>query len=297
MSDLHMVETICTTGSITRAADQLHVSQPTLSKRLARLEQQLQTRLFHRSPSGLKPTLIASYLIESSAQIKASIASVERHVERMLSHDKGVLSVGVGPMIEQVLLPSVLIDFAQQTGRVRLSVVTDRADVLLNQLREGKLDVIAGPYDPDDPLFAADGISTVGLINEKTINVARRSHPIFEEDVGDFMSYPYASPPRQGVLVSETNVPPDRPRVTADNYTLLKMLVLETDYICGGPREIFRAELEAGTLREIEGSPSLQWRSACLFKAEALETPLVNLFVESVIQHRDQYLQKTATEE
>lgn len=290
VSDLHMVETICAAGSLTRAADALHISQPTLSKRLARLEQQLNTRLFHRGPTGLKPTLIASYLIESSTQIKASVASVERQVERLLAHDKGDLRIGVGPIIEQVLLPRVLIDFAQQTGDVRLSVVTDRADLLFAQLIQGRLDVIAGPFNPNDPAYVEHGVDSIELVKEKTINVARSAHPIFNDpDASDFLSYPYASPPRQGTMLTE-RFAHDRPRISADNYTLLKMLMLETDYICGGPREIFRAELSSGKLREIENTPSIEWQSACLFKSESIDTPLVNLFVETIKMHRDNYL-------
>ena len=84
----------------------------------------------------------------------------------------------------------------------------------------------------------------------------------------------------------------ERRRLSSDNYTLLKKVALETDYICGGPKEIFRAELEAGTMREIPDSPSLEWRSACLFKTEALETPLVRLFVDTLIRCRDEYLKQ-----
>ena len=109
VSDLHLVESICQTGSITQAADSLHISQPTLSKRLARLEQQLGASLFHRSARGLTPTPIANYLIEQSAAIKARVSSVERQVRRLVDRDAGELRIGVGPIIEQVLIPQTLI--------------------------------------------------------------------------------------------------------------------------------------------------------------------------------------------
>ncbi len=291
VSDLHMVETICTTGSLTKAAETLNVSQPTLSKRLARLEHQLKAKLFQRGPTGLTPTLIANYLIESSTHIKASVASVERQVERILEHDKGDLRVGVGPIIEQVLFPPVLIEFAKQTGSVRVYVFTDRADVLLNQLREGSLDVIAGPYNAADPTYEDEGILAIELIREETINVARPGHPIFEGQANEeFLNYPYAAPPRQGVMSKEPRFMKERPRVSADNYALLKRLVLETDYICGGPREIFREELRSGAMIEIPDTPSLEWQSACLMKSEALDTPLVRLFTDILVMQRDKYL-------
>ena len=108
------------------------------------------------------------------------MASIERQVERILDHDQGEVRIGVGPIIEQVLLPDVLIQ--------------------------------------------------------------------------------------------------------------IKKVVLETDYVCGGPMEVFGAELEAGALRIIPNTPSVEWRSACLFRTEALETPLVKLFVEVLLECRDRYL-------
>ena len=89
ITDLRMVETITQTGSLTRAAEDLHVSQPTLSKRLSRLESQLGAKLFHRAPHGLAPTQIAHYLVEQSQPLKANITSIERQVERIVNHDQG----------------------------------------------------------------------------------------------------------------------------------------------------------------------------------------------------------------
>ena len=296
ISDLHMVETISRTGSLTKASDELHVSQPTLSKRLARLETLLDTRLFQRDPTGLTPTLIANYLIESSEQIKANMKSVERQVERILKHDSGDLRVGVGPIIEQVLLPNVLAEFARQTGSVRLSVVTDRADILLDQLKAGQLDIIAGPFNADDIAHSEAGLNAINLIKEETINVVRDQHPILSDKKPDFFSYPYASPPIQGTMTGiQRPAVQERARVFADNYTLLKTLVMSSDYICGGPRYIFAKELKAGTLRVVTDSPTNAWQSACLMKSESLDTPLVKLFAEILTQERDIYLEHSTT--
>ncbi len=293
ISEFTMVETICATGSLTRAADALFLSQPTLSKRLARLEKRLGAKLFHRAPSGLKPTVIAKYLVESAHPLKAKISSIERQVERMLAHDQGEIRVGVGPIIEQVLLPPVLIQLTNRTGNVRFSVLTERAAVLLEQLIAGRLDVIAGPFDAGSAELADAGITSINLIQEKTINVARADHPVFDTKNPDFAKYAYAAPPLQGTMKSSVPSGLDRRRLSSDNYTLLKKVAMKTDYICGGPKEIFRSELAAGTMREVPDTPSTQWRSACLFKSEALDTPLVRLFVDTLISCRDEYLKSS----
>lgn len=290
ISDFNMIETICSTGSLTKASEALFISQPTLSKRLARLEEQLGAKLFHRASSGLKPTPIANYLIDRASPLKAQISNMERHVERILAHDQGELRIGVGPIIEQVLLPDVLVKLSNRAGAVRLSVLTERAAVLVEQLKSGDLDIIAGPFGASNEDLAADGITAIELIHEQTINVARSDHPIFSSNGNEFFHFPYASPPLQGTMTSSIPRPLERRRLSSDNYTLLKKVALETDYICGGPREIFRAELESGMMREVTDSPSAAWRSACLFKTEALETPLVRLFVDTIQDCRDVYL-------
>lgn len=290
ISEFHMVETISSAGSLTKAAGALFVSQPTLSKRLARLEARLGARLFHRAPTGLKPTLIANYLIESANPVKARVASIERQVERILAHDEGEVRIGVGPIIEQVLLPEVLIQLTNRTGNVRFSVLTDKATVLIDQLLSGHLDVIAGPFGGPESYLPDGGIRSIDLIRELTVNVARAGHPIFSDGGGDFFSYAYAAPPLQGSMRSTAPRALERRRLSSDNYTLLKKVALETDTICGGPREIFRAELASGEMREIPNTPSVEWRSACLFRTEALETPLVRLFVDVLLECRDRYV-------
>ena len=290
ISEFTMVETICATGSLTKASEALFVSQPTLSKRLARLEEQLGAKLFHRASNGLKPTLIANYLVDSANPIKARVSSIERQIERILSHDQGEIRIGVGPIIEQVLLPAVLIKLTNHSGNVRFSVLTERATVLIEKLKSGELDVIAGPFGVTAQELEEDGLTSIKLIHERTINVARSEHPIFNTKNPNFLDYAYASPPLQGTMQSEVRSGLERRRLSSDNYTLVKKVALETDYICGGPKEIFRAELESGSMREVPDSPSIEWRSSCLFKNEALETPLVSLFVDTLLECRDEYL-------
>ena len=85
VADLKMVVAICEEGSLTRAADILFVSQPTLSKRLARLEQRLNATLFHRDTTGLKPTAIADFLVASARPLEDRLAAIERQVEPLRS--------------------------------------------------------------------------------------------------------------------------------------------------------------------------------------------------------------------
>ncbi|MEM7019365.1 MAG: LysR substrate-binding domain-containing protein [Pseudomonadota bacterium] len=283
-------QTICQQGSITRAAELLFMSQPTLSKKLARLEKQLNTQLFHRSPTGLVPTDVTRYIVDSAKPIEDQLKRIERHVEQLTQLETGEVRLGVGPIIEQVLLPEVLPQFVEATGNVHISIMTDHAETLLNKLYAAELDVIAGPFGS---LERAD-LAMFPLINDGFVTVARTEHPIFSaQEKPKLSQFPFAAPPPQGAVAGPA-VPRSmgQKRISSDNYPLLKNLTLNSDCICGGPRYVFRDELASGTLREVETRTTVNWRSACLVRPESVEVPLVKLLVKLIVDSSKRYYRK-----
>ena len=81
--DIELINAVCEAGSLSRACLQLNMSQPTLSKKLARLEHVLGAELFHRYPKGLVPTDTARYILSRAEPLRAHIAEIERHVQLM----------------------------------------------------------------------------------------------------------------------------------------------------------------------------------------------------------------------
>ena len=196
-ADIHLIRTLAEAGSLSRASESLHQSQPTLSRKLARLESRLKTRLFHRSPTGLVPTGVARYIIEAAAPLDTALRKIERHVQQLTQLESGEVRLGVGPIIEQVLLPEVLGRFVAETGQVRIDTITDHADTLVELLRSGRLDVIAGPFR------VADYPDLVGhpLIRDSLVTVARAGHPLFAPNNRSTpQDYPLAAPLPQGSL-------------------------------------------------------------------------------------------------
>jgi DNA-binding transcriptional LysR family regulator len=286
-SDITLIRTIFEQGSLTQAAERLHISQPTLSKKLARLEMQLQTKLFHRSPTGVIATEVTQYIIESSEPIQGLIKRIDRHVEQLTQHETGTMRLGVGPIIEQVLLPEVLIRFVEVTGNVRLSIITDQADALLSGLANADLDVIAGPFHPDEQA------NLVGypLIQDQLVTVARAGHPIFTtQPPADIESFPFASPAPQGTVLGRVSRR-GRKLIVSENFPLLKNLTLNSDCLCAGPWHVFHDELESGALREVKQQP-LTWTSACLVRPESAEMPLVKLLVNLMVEVSKTYVRR-----
>ncbi len=287
-ADITLIRTITEQGSLTQAAEQLHVSQPTLSKKLARIEMQLKTKLFYRSPTGVVATEIAQYIVESAEPIQAQIKRIERHVEQLTQHESGGVRLGVGPIIEQVLMPDVLAKFVAATGNVQLSIITDRADTLLRRLSDADLDVIAGPFS------ATDHATLMGfpLIQDELVTVARAAHPIFTaRQPPDIDTFPFASPEPQGT-VSSGITRQGRKLIASENFPMLKNLTLQSDCICLGPWYVFCDEIKSGALREVTTQHPITWESACLVRPESIETPLVKLLVNLLVDVSKTYIRR-----
>ena len=113
VTEIHLVQVVSELGSISKAAEQLHLSQPTLSKRISRLEQKLNMALFYRDTAGMVPTEAAKLLTSKGHQLTSQIAQLERELALMANLHGGMISVGVGPIVEQDILPKVLLDFVE----------------------------------------------------------------------------------------------------------------------------------------------------------------------------------------
>ena len=85
-------------------ASQARICAATVSKRLSRLEQTLGMQLFHRLSRGMAPTSTAEYILSQEPDLNNHMQAIEQ-VQRMADLEAGHLRLGVGPIIEQVLLP------------------------------------------------------------------------------------------------------------------------------------------------------------------------------------------------
>lgn len=286
-TDIKLIRTITEQGSLTRAAELLHISQPTLSKKLARVESQLKTRLFYRSPTGVVPTEIARYIVASSDSIQAQIMRIERHVQQLSELATGEIRLGVGPIIEQVLLPELALRFVEVTGNVRISIFTDHAEKLLARLHSADLDIIAGPFRATEH----PDLAGFPLIKDSFTTVARTGHPLFlDAQQADIRSFPTASPVPEGAVTSGPLAYPESAKqIVCDNYSLLKHLTLNSDCLCRAPLYVFREELANGTLRVVQTQSQLTWESACLVRPESVDTPLVKLVVDLLLEGSQRY--------
>lgn len=130
------------TRSITRAAEQLHVTQPTLSLFLTNLEKRLGTPLFHRLGKKLVPTQVGEAYLRRAQQIVALKYDFEMEMNDLISGRQGKLYVGGLRKGNLFLMPRLIRRFGMDYPGVDIILHEDNAENLEDALCAGELDLI-----------------------------------------------------------------------------------------------------------------------------------------------------------
>jgi LysR family transcriptional regulator, nitrogen assimilation regulatory protein len=126
-------------GSLTRAAEALHVAQPALSQQIRLLESEVGVVLLARGPRGVTPTEAGQrMLVEARCLIDGMPAVVDR--VRAPADPEGEVVIGVGQSIGSVLVAPLLQRAAQQLPRVRIQVRELLGGLLQDLIRSGAID-------------------------------------------------------------------------------------------------------------------------------------------------------------
>jgi LysR family hydrogen peroxide-inducible transcriptional activator len=142
--ELHQLRYFCAvadTGSFSRAAEQSHVSQPSLSQQILKLEDELGARLFDRLGRSVRVTEVGkAFLPRARAVLRELEAARGDAVERKDALG-GPVVVGVIPTVAPYLLPGYLGAYARKFPQVQVTVVEEITPVLLERLRASSIDV------------------------------------------------------------------------------------------------------------------------------------------------------------
>lgn len=136
-SFIHVAET----GSISAAAERLHIAQPALSRHIILLEQELETQLFTRHGRGVTLTEKGSALLPRALTILNEIEVARDEARSDNAELTGSVTVGFPPTVGHVLAGSLVDRFQSDYPRVKLRIVEGYSGYVLNWLQQGLLDV------------------------------------------------------------------------------------------------------------------------------------------------------------
>jgi LysR family transcriptional regulator, nitrogen assimilation regulatory protein len=141
-------------GSLSAAADAIHIAQPALSTQIANLEGELGVRLFERHGRGVKLTAAGTTFLEHAYLIREAIAVAKRAVTASLPEPSGIVYAGL-PMTTSTILTVPIIEHVRKAyPKVDLRVVDGMSGDVATWLTEGRLDV-AVLYEAHNSIFNA----------------------------------------------------------------------------------------------------------------------------------------------
>ncbi len=162
LRDLDTLMTVISAGGMRKAAEQLHMSQPAVSKAIADLEGLLGVRLLDRSRHGIEPTVFGQALLKRGTAIFDELRRGAVDMAFLADPDAGELSIGCVETITAGLAAAIIEEMSEQHPRLTFSVASGDAPVLqAHFLRERICElVVARPFaaapEPDmngEPLF------------------------------------------------------------------------------------------------------------------------------------------------
>jgi LysR family hydrogen peroxide-inducible transcriptional activator len=142
--ELHQLRYFCAvaeTGSFSRAAEQSHVAQPSLSQQIMKLEDELGARLFDRLGRSVRLTELGKAFLPRAHSVLRELEAAKGEVVEHKDSVGGLVTIGVIPTVAPYLLPRYLTTFSRKFPQARLTVVEEITPVLLERLRAGTIDL------------------------------------------------------------------------------------------------------------------------------------------------------------
>ncbi|MEU5951548.1 LysR substrate-binding domain-containing protein [Streptomyces sp. NPDC047525] len=167
---------VAETRHFTRAAEQVHVSQPSLSQQVRALEKELGAELFSRARGNIALTDAGEALLPLARRILADADTARIEVQELAQLRRGRIRLGATPSVCTGLLPDVLRAFHDRHPGIQLLLEESGSHDLVRELARGALDlaVVVLPLPSPSP-----ALTTVELLREDLVVVSSPDTPKF----------------------------------------------------------------------------------------------------------------------
>jgi LysR family hydrogen peroxide-inducible transcriptional activator len=151
-------------GGFSHAAEREHVSQPSLSQQIHKLEEELNQQLFDRLPRSVVLTEAGRCLLPYARVILTALADAARAVTALEAEVAGRLSVGAIPSIALYILPRLIGRFQQAYPKVTFELFEDTTEKLAHRLEDGTLDLVIASGTDESPNLARHSLGREPLL-------------------------------------------------------------------------------------------------------------------------------------
>lgn len=257
--------TVARCGSLTKAAQELFISQPAVSQSVKQFENQLGVSLFNRTHRGMDLSPAGKLIYKQVEEALNLLDGAEGKVTELNATASGRIRIGATDSIFSHFLADKIALFNEKYPAVKLELISSTSPYTVSQLKDGKCDIafINLPLDDNDVIF----YGTVAHLNDVFVAGEKYAHlKNAELNFGDLRDYPLTMIEENTVARSALSafcgtlgvtLTPD---AEVASWDLMKKLVAKGMGLGCIPREYCLNEFESGKLFELSVRPALPAR-------------------------------------
>lgn len=170
---LRYFEAVARHSHVTRAAEELHIAQPALSKQISQLEQELDVALFNRVGRSVRLTEAGEALLPHARAVLAQVEAARAEMAERVGLRRGRVSIGTTPTVGTQLLPAALAAFNQRHPGIEFRLHEAGVQTLLELMEAGLTDMVVVALPVGDP-----ALTVAELFSEELVIVVSNDHPL-----------------------------------------------------------------------------------------------------------------------
>ena len=259
---IRQIEALARHKNFARAAKELHMTQPGLSRAIKSLENALEVQLFDRNSREITPTVFGAHIIEFGLPMLKDTCRLESDLKALKGGDEGELRIGLGPIPADIFMGKVIGQITQKHPSLHFKVVVDSPLVLIEKLKTREIDVMVG----DLRQFGDDlsNLAITDLPQHEIAYVCKYDHPLAGLELvnlEDILNFPIATPHIPDViykLISKVSKMPvskltafKKGTIECNYFKLLIDVVLTSEAIGCGLFPIFQDYIERKKLIQL----------------------------------------------
>lgn len=281
--DYEIILTLHKTKNITKAANKLYLTQPTLTKRIKNIESELGFELILRSKKGVLFTPLGESIIPYIKTINTNIKDMKEYISSNKGVISGNLNIGVSVNYANYKLPPVIRDFTLNYPNVNIKMIVSKSINIFNMLKNDEISIaiVRGDFNWDE--------GKIPLKEEQVYFVYQN-----ECDIDNLNSLPYINRHTDAAFQSlikkwfnENNLLMNSSRLDIDNIeVILEMCEAGIGWsilpqVCLDKFEGYKKPLYFN-----DGTPFVR-NSYILYKNSYYKFPQVELFIKTILSNKD----------
>lgn len=269
--------TVAKCGSLTKAAQELFISQPAVSQSIKQLEGQLGVSLFNRTHRGMELSAAGGKLIFKQVEDALQLLDeAENALSQIRTTPTGTIRIGATDSIFYHFLADKIAQYNMKYPAVRFELISSPSPYTINQLKEGRCDIafVNLPMEDDDVKFygTVSHLSDIFVAGERFSDLKNQHVPIKRLLELPVIMIEENTVSRRALSVFLDNLGVSiHPDIEVANWGLMIKLAIKGMGVGCIPREYCKKELDEGTLFELTVTPSLPVRGVGIALAKNVQ--------------------------